>query len=808
MISSRPIPDHAQIVIIGGGVIGASVAYHLAQFGRRDVVIVEKSSLTDGCTWHAAGLVGQLRGKLGLTRMMQNSTALYSELEQATGYAPGWKPVGSLRLASSPNRWMEIKQMAVKARAFGIELHLLDEREAADLFPLIERKNIVGAAFIPDDGYIDPYGLTQALAAGARSKGVRICEQTEVTGFTISNGRIDGVKTDQGEIKCETVVNCAGLWSRRIGELAGVSIPAGIVEHQYLITEKSDRISDDLPTLRDPDHNFYLKVEAGSFEFGGWENDSVAVDSGSFPFDFVRTLYNSNFDRFDQIYKLTAKRLPVIEKLGVQTLINGPIPVSPDGEPILGLAGELKNFYVACGFTAGIAASGGAGRAIAEWIIDGRPSFDLWSFDIRRFGPFHAQSPYLEERALQSYGRYYKIHWPQEELQAGRMIRCSPLYEILKEKGAVFGAKFGWERPNWFAPEGTKRIDIPSFHRPNWFNAVAFECRAIRSRVALIDQTSYAKFEITGTDALPALNSLTVCNVDRPYGTVIYAQCCNESGGIECDVVILRISRNQFCLVTGSGFGIHDLDWITRNISDYHDVSIRDISDQFVVINLCGPLSRDVLRKVTENNVSNEAFPYLTFQSIQIGDASVRAVRIGYTGELGWELYMDRNAAYDIYRKLWNAGLEFDIANAGYRSLDSLRLENGYLYWSGEISPYINPYEAGLDFRVNFKKNKFIGKELLEAIRDKGVSRKLYAFTHSGYIPLYGSEPLLSDGKVIGSTLSGGYGHTLEQSICYAFVPVEFDSTENFSVQTPDKIVSVERHTLPLYDPGRKRVRS
>ena len=801
------LPDQAEIVIVGGGVIGVSVAYHLAKFGKRDVLLIEKSELTNGCTWHAAGLVGQLRGTLGLTRLMQYSTELFGQLEKETGLSPGWKPVGSLRLASSRDRWMEIRQMAIKARAFNIGLQLLDENEAADLFPLIDSSSIYGAALLPEDGYVDPYGLTQSLAKGFRMMGGKIVEHVMVTGFVRTDRRISAVETDCGTIKCDVVVNCAGLWARQIGQLAGCSIPAGIVEHQYLITEKSDEILDGLPTLRDPDRNFYLKPEAGAFEFGGWEDDSIAIDSTNFPRDFNRTLFNSNYERFDQIFNLTAKRLPIIKRLGVKTLINGPIPVSADGEPVMGLVSGTDNFYTACGFTAGIAACGGAGRAMAEWIVDGRPTLDLWSFDIRRFGQFHAESPYLEQRALQSYGRYYKLHWPYEEPQSGRKIRCSPLYGELKCAGAVYGAKFGWERVNWFASGDENPKDVPTFGKPNWFDAVGRECHAIRNHAAIIDQTSFFKFEITGKDALACLNHLSTCNVNRPIGTVTYAQMCNEDGGIECDVVLFRIAEQTFWLITGSGFGVHDRDWIDRNIPPGHDMRIREITDNYSVLNLCGPRSRKILEKVTESDVSNATFPYLTFQDLELDGFSVKAARLSYTGELGWELYMKNEYALKVYRKLFEAGQKYGITNAGYRALDSLRMENGYLYWSGEISPYINPFETGLSYRINFSKEQFVGRKALQKIANDGVKRKLYCFSYRGFVPLYGGEPLLCEDEVISSTLSGGYGHTVGKSICYAFLPADQDTNQHIQLETIQGTISIKPHEKALYSKVNIRVR-
>ncbi|MBN9020803.1 MAG: FAD-dependent oxidoreductase, partial [Rhizobiales bacterium] len=490
---------HARIVIVGGGAVGCAVAYALSRKGERDVLLLEKAQLTHGSTWHAAGLVGQLRGKRNLTRLMQNSVAVFDRLEAETGKAVDWKKVGSLRLAASPERWSEIRRSMTLARSFGFEVESLSAAEAAAMFPFIDPEGVVGAAYIPSDGYVDPYALTMAYASGARAGGARIEEGVTVTGIVRDGRRVTGVVTDHGSISCEILVNCAGIWAKRVAELAGVALAAGVVEHQYFVTEKTLTFPPTLTTLRDPDHNFYLKPDVGSFAIGGWEDGTKGCWRGRPPFSFARELFPANMDRLELFALPAAERLPILNEVGIQTIINGPIPVSADGEPIMGLAPECDNLYVACGFTAGIAASGGAGEAMANWIVDGDPGMDLWQFDVRRFGPPQAIGRWLEERAIEAYGAYYKIHWPNEEMHAARGQRQSPLHGRLAAAGAVFGAKFGWERPNWFAAPGTSRDDRPSFEgRPGWFDAVAEEHRAIRERVAVIDQTSFAKFELSG----------------------------------------------------------------------------------------------------------------------------------------------------------------------------------------------------------------------------------------------------------------------------------------------------------------------
>ncbi|MEZ5805004.1 MAG: FAD-dependent oxidoreductase [Rhizobiaceae bacterium] len=531
---------HVHILIIGGGAIGTSLAYHLARDDAKDVLLVEKAMLTHGCTWHAAGLVGQLRGKRNLTRLMQNSVAVFDRLEEETDQHIAWKKVGSLRLAGSAARWSEIRRSMGQAKSFGVECHSLTPAEAEKHFPYIVKDGIEGAAYIPGDGYIDPYSLTMAYAKGARQNGARIEEGVSVEEIVVEGRRAVGVVTNGGTIACDILVNCAGLWAKRVGRMAGVPLAAGIVEHQYFLTEKKLTFDPDLTTLRDPDNNFYLKPDTGSFAIGGWEDGSKGCWRGEPPLDFGRELFAPNMERLELFALPAADRLPVLNEIGIQTVINGPIPVSYDGEPIMGLAPELDNFYVACGVTAGIAASGGAGLALSNMILHGDAGMDLWPFDVRRFGAVQAQGRYLEERAIEAYGAYYKIHWPAEEMHAARGLRRSPLHETLRERGAVFGSKFGWERPNWFLLPGSEAVELGSFEgKPGWFDAVGSEVRAIRERAALIDQSSFSKFEISGGGAFEALQRIAANDLSGAPGKAIYTQLCNEKGGIEADVITM-----------------------------------------------------------------------------------------------------------------------------------------------------------------------------------------------------------------------------------------------------------------------------
>lgn len=799
----------AEIVIIGGGALGCSIAYHLAKMGKKDIVLLEKNALTHGCTWHAAGLIGQLRTKRNLTRMLQYSAELYDRLEEETGLATGWKKVGSIRIASSKERWREIKRTATTARSFDFDLQLISAREAQDLFPLMTTDGVEGAAWIPSDGYVDPSGLTQALAKGARNSGVKIHEGVRVTDLVVSGRRVKQVITDHGNIEADIVINAAGLWARDLGFMAGVDIPAGIVEHQYMVTEKNDSISSDLPTFRDPDNLFYLKPEPGALAIGGWEPNTIARGQAGFPWEFGQELYASNFDRFEQIALPAMKRLPILENLGVRTLINGPIPVSPDGEPIMGLPNGLDNFYVACGFTAGIAGCGGAGRALANWIVEGDPGMDLWSFDVRRFGPHHNSRHFLSARAVEAYGNYYLMHYPGDEAQSARGIRKSPLHTVLKEKGAVFGSRFGWERANWFAKNGQEAVDVPSFDNPNWFDAVSLEHKAIRESVALIDQSSFAKFEITGESALAFLQRLCVNNIDEPVGTVVYTQLCNDKGGIEADVTITRIEQHRFMLVTGSGFGVHDSSWIETHMPKDGSVALRETSNQFAVVNICGPKSREVLQTLCDQSLANTEFPFMQARTLNIGAAKVLALRASYVGELGYELYIPVENAVHVYEQLWDAGQGHQIINAGYRAIDTLRMEKRYLYWSSDITPDYNPFEAGLGFCVDFTKDDFIGKQALVKAKADGLTRKLCCFTLESKTPVFGGEAVLHNGKVVGVTSSGNYGHTVGKSIVFAYVPAScMKEKQGFQIEAFCELIDANREISVLYDPRRVKLLS
>jgi len=589
-----------------------------------------------------------------------------------------------------------------------------------------------------------------------------------------------------------------------------VQVPAGAVEHQYLITEKSNSIPPGLPTLRDPDRIFYLKPEPGALAVGGWEKGTPTFGADGVPFSFGRELLQPNQERLEQFVLPAAERLPILNELGIRTVINGPIPISPDGEPIMGLAPERDNFYVACGFTSGIAASGGAGKAMAEWIVEGEPGLDLWAFDVRRFGSHHMSAKYLAERSVDSYWRYYQIHYPIEELSSARGGRRSPLYPLLAAKNAVFGSRFGWERPNWFAPAGSEAIDRPSFEgRPNWFGPVGAECRAARERAVLIDQSSFSKYEISGPGAFAALQRLAANDLDKPKGALVYTQLCNERGGIEADLTFARLDDNRFYMVTGSAFGVRDMGWIGKHLPTDGSVTVQELTSARATINLAGPLCRQILDKVADGDVSNEAFPYMTARALRIGFAPVLALRVTYLGELGYELHLPTEYAAHVYELLWAAGRDHGLADAGYRAIDSLRLEKRYLYWGSDITPDYTPYEAGLGFAVSLKKQSdFIGRAALEKAKAAGPRRRLITLLVDADVQLYGGEAIRRDGRVLGVTSSAGWGHTIGKAVALGYVPAEDAGHADYEIEAFTRRHAARRIAGAAVDPERKKILS
>ena len=793
----------AKHLIIGGGIIGCSIAYHLTRNGEKDVVLLERAALTEGATWHAAGLVGQLRSSRNTTRMLKKSVEMYDRLQNEDGMSFDWKKTGSLRLAANEDRLLEAKRLTTMAQSFDLDMSMIGPSEAKELFPLIEQKKLLGAAFIPSDGHVDPASLCQAIATVARNQGAEIRQGVKVVDFKKQGRRIVEVVTTGGNYKAENIILATGMWSRELGQRLGIRIPACAVEHQYIVTESTGLDLSNYPTLRDPERLVYYKPDVGGrLVVGGYEDDTLPFGSPTIPGDFVRQLLPENLDRFLPLAELAGEITPVLNKVGIRQIINGPIPYSADGDFIMGWQPGFDNLMLATAFLYGIAAAGGAGEMIAEWVLEGSPSLDLWPLDVRRFGPHHGTQKFMYPRAVENYAHHYKMRYPGQEHESARQVRLSPLYEKLKEFGAVYGSKNGWERPLWFAPEGVAPVDQLDFLEPGWRKYVSEEHRAVRERVALIDQTSFAKFEIFGAGALGFLQTLCVSNMDKPIGSVLYTQMCNSHGGIEADVTFIRLSSDHFYMVTGSGFGVHDSEWLKSKFPADGTIHLIEVTSGKAVINVVGPQSRDLLSKVSESDVSGEAIPFATAKEIIIGAAPVLASRIGYVGELGFELHIPSEFAIHVYKELWQAGQEMEIANVGYRAIESLRMEKGYLYWSGDISPDYSPLEAGLGFRVHFDlKGEFLGRQALESQMKNGLDRKLFTFISEQFLPLTGGETILESGRVVSLATSVAYGFTVKKTIIRGYLDRLYWGKTEFTVEVFGQRYPVKLASSPVYDP-------
>jgi len=805
--------DQARVVIIGGGVGGCSIAYHLTLMGWKDVVVVERHELTSGSTFHSAGLVGQLRTTASLTRMMRYSTDLYRRLKDLTDVDPGWREVGSLRIASSDERMEELKRIVGYSKAFGMPLQMLSPKECHDLFPLMSLDGVKGGVYLPTDGYIDPTGLTNALAAGAKRRGAQFLTNTRVQSITVKDNQVVEVVADQGAIKTEIVVNAAGLWGNDVARLVGLSLPVIPMAHLYLITKPIAGQPHALPTMRDPDNLVYYREEVGGLIMGGYERHPAPWGLNGVPQDWNFKLLEPDWDRFTPLMENAIKRVPVLETAEIVQLLNGPEGFTPDAEYLLGPT-AVRGFWAACAFCAhGLAGAGGIGKVMAEWIVEGHPEWDMWRLDVRRFGSQYGSQAYTLARTLETYAQYYDIHYPTEERQTARPLRLSPAYHRLKDLGAAFGEKGGWERPNYFAPyapEARHSHAPKGWGQHNWSPAVGVEHLATRERAGLFDATSFSKIEIIGPGALAFLQRLCDNDLDRPVGTVVYTQMLNPRGGIECDFTVSRLAPDRFMIVSGTAFGTHDITWLRLNTPTDGSVYVTDITSSRTCFGLWGPRARDILQQVTRDDVSNAAFPYMTAKQITIGHIPTLALRVTYVGELGWEFYAPTEYGQQLWDTLWEAGQESGMVVGGYKAIDSLRLEKGYRYWSADITPDYTPYEAGLGFAVALDKNAdFVGKEALVAQKTKGIAQKLCCLTLADpNMVTFGSEPIRRAGQVVGWVTSGGYGYSVQKSIAYGYLPVELArpgtelTIECFGVEI-DAVVERE----PLWDPRGERIK-
>ena len=808
-------PTQAQVVIIGGGVGGVSIAYHLAKMGWKDVVVLERHELTAGSTWHSAGLVGQMRSDANLTRMMHYSTDLYRRLKDETGHDPAWREVGGLRLASSPERMEDLKRLVGLARSFGVPMELLSPKEAWEMFPLMSLDGVLGAAYTPNDGTIDPTGLTNALATGAKQNGAQIFIETNVESITVNKGRVEAVVTNRGTIKTEVVVNAAGQWGGEVGKLVGLNLPVVPMAHLYIVTKPIEGVRHDFPTLRDPDLLVYWREEVGGITTGGYERDPAPFGLKGIPYEFKYQLLPPDWERFSPLMENSIKRVPAVETAEIIQLLNGPEGFTPDGEFLLGPT-AVKGFWVACAFCAhGLAGAGGIGKVMAEWIIDGTPEYDVWRLDVRRFGSNYNSQDYIVKRTIETYSQYYDIHFPGEERMSGRGLRLSPTYFRLRELGAFFGEKTGWERPNYFKPYEEKARhghEPKGWARHNWSRAIGYEHLMTRENAGLFDESSFNKFELRGPGALAFLNYICTNQIDQPVGSVIYTEALNKRGGIECDFTVTRLAEDRFLIITGTSFGQHDLSWLRLNMPEDGSVTIDDVSASYACLGLWGPKARQILAKVTQDDVSNEGFPYMTSRKITVGDVPALAMRVTYVGELGWEFYCPTEYGLRLWDTLWEAGQPEGMVAAGYKAIDSLRLEKAYRYWSAEVTPDYTPYQAGTGFVVRLDKGDFIGRDALMKQKEEGISKKLCCLTLADTRTIaLGKEPIrtLDLEKIVGWVASGGYGYSVGESIVYAYLPLEFAKPgAELDIEFFGEHVKATVQKMPLWDPQGGRIKA
>jgi 4-methylaminobutanoate oxidase (formaldehyde-forming) len=815
---SANVVEHARAVIIGGGVGGTSIAYHLTELGWTDVVLIDRAELTSGSTFHSAGLVGQLRSSVTLTKMMMYGSELYRRLAAETGTDPSWHEVGSLRLASSPERFEELRRQAGWAKTFGLPLELITAQEAQALFPLMSTDGVLGAVYLPTDGWLDPSGLANALAAGARQRGASIRPHTRAVAIGRDRDRVTGVTVEHAgertEIRADVIVNAAGMFAPEIGRMVGVNIPIIPMAHEYLFTEPISGVHPGLPQLRDPDNLVYYREEVGGLCMGGYERHPAPWGLDGIPPDFNGKLLAPDWSRFEEIMAGAVRRVPAIAEAGINRMINGPEGFTPDNEFILGES-EVRGFFVAAGFCAhGIAGAGGIGRQMATWIVDGEPELDLWKMDIRRFGPAYRSQAYTLARSIENYATYYDIHYPNEERQTGRPLRMSPTYEVLQGLGAAFGEKSGWERPNWFesnAADGDEALRPRGWAGMHWSPAIGAEALATRRTAGLFDETSFAKIEIVGPGAVAYLGHLCANEIDVAVGRIVYTQLLNRRGGIECDLTVTRVTADRFLLITGTAVGGHDLGRLRQHLPDDGSVLINDITSGRVCFALWGPRAREILGSMTRDDVSDAAFPYLTARAITVGYVPVYALRVTYVGELGWELYAHAEYGLALWRTLWEAGAPHGMVAAGYRAIDALRLEKGYRVWSSDITPDETPFEAGLGFAVALDKEaEFIGRDALVAAKAAGPRKRLRCLVLDDPRSVcLGNEPVRVDSEVVGRVTSGGYGFAVERSIAYAYLPPDKAATgTRGEVEVFGEWIGFEVAREPLYDPDGARIRA
>lgn len=815
-MAARELPNDAQVVIVGGGVIGCSIAYHFAKLGWSDVVLLERKQLTCGTTWHAAGLVGQLRASMNMTKLARYTSELYTGLEAETGQATGYRQCGSYSIATNTERLEELKRSASMAKVFGLRVDVVSQQEIAERVPLMMTDDVIGGIHIPSDGYANAVDTTQALAKGAKTGGVQIFQETPVTAIHHDGRRVTGVATPRGDIKARYVVLCGGMWTRDLAASVGVNVPLHACEHYYVLFESVAGLTPDLPVLRDYDACTYYKYDAGKLLVGAFEPHARPWGMNGIDEEFCFDEIAGDFEHVEPVLADAMERIPALQDAGIQKFFCGPESFTPDVRYHLGEAPELKNCFVAAGLNSiGLQSAGGVGKVVTEWIRDGLPPADLWEVDVRRNMPFQGNAQYLRTRVSESLGLLYATHWPFRQYETARGVRKSPLFDRLETAGACHGEAFGWERPNWYAPQGVKPEYRYSYGRQNWFEYSAAEHRAVRNGVALFDQSSFAKFRLEGPDAMPVLNRICANNVDVRPGRMVYTQWLNQNGGIEADLTVTRLAEDAYLIVSAAETEVRDFGWVKRNLTAEDRCVLTNVSSGLGVISIMGPRARDLLQSLTPSDLSHQAFPFANSREIELGYARVRASRITFVGELGWELYVPTEFMLHVYDLIVEAGQQFDLTHAGYHALNSLRMEKGYRHWSHDITDEDTPLEAGLGFTVKFDKpGGFIGREALLRQKEAGINKRLVQFLLKDPEPLlYHNEPIWRDGEIVGHITSGAYGHTLGATVGLGYVSgADVADTQALLASSYELEVAGERYAAtaslkPMYDPDNLKIR-
>ena len=813
---TQALPTQAEVVIVGGGIVGCSIAYHLTRLGRRDVILLERGHLTGGTSWHAAGLVNQLRATSTLTELARYAVGLYESLEAETGQATGFRRKGSLPVARTEERLTEIRRMAALGDCFGVEAYEVGLDEVAALYPLMDVSRIKGAIYIPGDGQTNPVDTAMALARGARAGGARIFEETEVTGFERRNGAVSGVRTGSGTIACETVVNCAGVWAREIGLMAGVAVPLHAAEHMYIVTEPIAGLSPDAPIVRDTDGYIYVKEDAGRLLVGCFEPVAKPLPLDQLPAGAEFVELPEDWEHFELPMTNAMELLPVLEEAPVRRFLNGPESFTPDNKFVLGEAPELARFFVAAGFNSqGILSAAGAGKVMSEWIVEGQPTVDLAELDISRFAGFQNNRRYLHDRTRESLGLLFQMHWPHRQVETARPVRLSPLHARHAAHNACFGETAGWERANWFAPAGIEPAYAYAWGRQNWFDCVREEHAAVRGAVGIIDMSSFAKYLVQGPDAERELQRICANDVAVPEGKIVYTQLLNRRGGIEADLTVTRLAEDRYLVVTATASQRRDLTWIERNLRDGARVYLTDVTSGSGVLAVMGPQARTLLGRLSDADLSNEAFPFGTSQEIDIGYATARAMRVSYVGELGWELHLATEFVVPVFDRLLEAGADLGVRLCGMHAMDSLRSEKGYRHWGHDITQADTPLEAGLGFAVAFGKDAdFIGRAALERQREEGLSKRLVHVMLDAPEPLmFHDETIYLDGRVKGRITSGAFGYSFDRPVGMGYLLSEHPRRwETLDAGTCEVDIAGERvpatlSLTPFYNPAGERLR-